>query len=548
MWRKIIVVIIIGGLSFAYASTVSQMKMASDISKKGEPWYAPGVKSGAHILQTVLLSEDFESGVMPAGWTVFNGNNDTCMWSVVPSSGWHSDAMPPDPGNYIAAYDDDACESNPATDEELIAPAVYTGNVGDSAVILIYGFGYQNFMGYDTFAVKVRTHDGTSWSDWQIISLYDYDVGSDAWDSLDLTGFLPADSLQVMFAWWDHRASHWDWYVAIDNVSIGIAPPPPPPPQFYLLYDFDFNESDQGFVHLWPQNDPKACTPDSAVDDWQWGVPTVGPVPGDPTCDNVPLTNCWGTNLNGNYSGTMGTKSASRLVSPCITLPDTCMEGIWLEVCHWYDIETNFDGGNVVLFDPCDPYDGAPTAILPVVSGKAYDGIISTSSYFCACLVDSEPGFTGHAQQWYKSYLDLSFYSGMTIRFGFDFGSDNSVTYPGWYIKWAKVWCLQPPTGTGERSKPIPQSYVLFEARPNPAKDRVEISFAIPEATPVELSIYDVTGRLVNTLLKGRLNAGKHTVTWNRLDAQGKPVPQGVYFYKLKAGEFNAARKFILIR
>lgn len=548
MWRKMLVGIMIMGISVAYAANASQIKIADD-TNKGEAWYAPGVKNGPHILQTTLLSEDFEGGVMPAGWTTSDGNGDGYTWGVIASSAWHPDAMPPNPGDYIAAYDDDAIGSNPATDEELIAPAVYTGNVGDSAVVLIYGFGYQNLAGYDTFAVKVRTHDGSSWGSWQIVSLYDYDVGSDAWDSLDLSGYLPADSLQVMFSWWDHRSSHWDWYVAIDNVLIGVVPPPPPPPQFYLIYDFDFNEADQGFTHLYPANDPKACPPDSAVDDWQWGTPSVvGPTPGDPTCDDVPLTNCWGTNLSGNYSGTGGTKSSSRLVSPSITLPDTCAAGVWLEICHWYDIETNFDGGNAVVFDPPDPYDGAPTAILPVVSGKAYDGIISTSSYFFACLVDSEIGFTGHQAQWYKSYFDLTPYQGQTVRFGFDFGSDNSVTYPGWYIKWARVWCLQPPTGVGEKAQRSAVSFALLEAKPNPTKGVTEISFAIPKTTDVELSIYDVSGRVISTLIKGKLTAGTHTVKWNGLDSQGKKVSQGVYFYKLTTGEFSATKKLILIR
>ena len=136
----------------------------------------------------------------------------------------------------------------------------------------------------------------------------------------------------------------------------------------------------------------------------------------------------------------------------------------------------------------------------------------------------------------------------MTIRFGFDFGSDNSVTYPGWYIKWAKVWCLQPPTGTGERSKPIPQSYVLFEARPNPAKDRVEISFAIPEATPVELSIYDVTGRLVKNLYRGTMTGGSHELHWDGRDFTGHDLPSGLYFVRMHAAGITFSRKMILVR
>ena len=202
MYRKLFVLGLIVSVATLFANN---SKIASDINKKGEPWYASGTKTGFHTLQTILLFEDFETGVLPPGWTTVDGNGDGFTWGVVTSAGWHYNAMPPDPGDYIAAYDDDAIGYNPATDEELITPAVYTGNLTeDSLLILVYGFGYQNLAGYDTFAVKVRSHNGTSWGDWQIVALYDYDVGSSAWDTLDLSSFLPADSVQVMFAWWDH--------------------------------------------------------------------------------------------------------------------------------------------------------------------------------------------------------------------------------------------------------------------------------------------------------------------------------------------------------
>ncbi|HID25365.1 MAG TPA: T9SS type A sorting domain-containing protein [Thermoplasmata archaeon] len=94
----------------------------------------------------------------------------------------------------------------------------------------------------------------------------------------------------------------------------------------------------------------------------------------------------------------------------------------------------------------------------------------------------------------------------------------------------------------------MPTNFALFEAKPNPTKGVTEISFSIPTTTDVELTIYDVSGRLVATLVKGRLNAGTHTATWNGLDSHGRRVAQGVYFYRLRADEFNATKKLLLIR
>ena len=200
-------------------STPEQKKMM-DTPTYGEPIYAPGVKTNLILGRQwqQILFEDFESGSIPVGWTVLDGNSDGYMWQIYATSAWHTNAMPGDSGQYIAAYDDDAIGSNPATEEELIPPA-FSSTIYDS-VSFIYSFGYQNYAGYDTFAVRVRTHDGASWGLWSNLVLYHIDMGSGLWDTLDLSSYLPADSMQVEFNWWDHHASHYDWYVAVDNVEL----------------------------------------------------------------------------------------------------------------------------------------------------------------------------------------------------------------------------------------------------------------------------------------------------------------------------------------
>ncbi|MCK4225624.1 immune inhibitor A, partial [candidate division WOR-3 bacterium] len=172
-----------------------------------------------------VLSEDFESGSIPGDWTVIDGTGDGYMWQIYVTSAWgHSSAVPGDSGLYIVGYDDDAAGTNYATEEELILPVFYSGNYND--VSLTYSFGYQNYAGWDTFSVKLRTHDGVSWSAWNYLVLYDYDVGSNAWDILDLTPYLPADSMQVEFNWMDNYGSS-NWYVSVDNVTIqGFRPTP----------------------------------------------------------------------------------------------------------------------------------------------------------------------------------------------------------------------------------------------------------------------------------------------------------------------------------
>ena len=348
-----------------------------------------------------------------------------------------------------------------------------------------------------------------------------------------------------------HRSHAWHtwaigglwWAFGIDDVEV-MALNGTPPWEYTIIEEFDFNECDGGFVHLCPPNDPNTC-PDG-IDDWQWGMPGYpGPEPGEITCDSVPLTNCWGTILAGNYNNV----SCSRLVSPIVTLPDTC-DSLILEICHWYDIETNYDGGNVVIFDPPDPYDAAP-AMNPISpnGGKLYDGVISSSTSFFACLTDLEDGFMSHmSPPWYQSYFDISMYGGLPIRFGFDFGSDASVTYPGWYIKWARVWCVREPVAVDEDMTKDVHGYILNQAVPNPFTGMTNVSFSLPVGADVDLKVFDASGRVVRTLADGVMPEGSHTVSWDGRDESGVRAPAGIYFYRMQAGQFDAIRKLVLLR
>jgi hypothetical protein len=75
----------------------------------------------------------------------------------------------------------------------------------------------------------------------------------------------------------------------------------------------------------------------------------------------------------------------------------------------------------------------------------------------------------------------------------------------------------------------------LADCRPNPAKGAAEIRFSLPSAGIVELSVYDVSGRLVRSFGRQWLGIGQHTTRWDCADQAGRKVPSGVYFYRLAA-------------
>jgi hypothetical protein len=101
------------------------------------------------------------------------------------------------------------------------------------------------------------------------------------------------------------------------------------------------------------------------------------------------------------------------------------------------------------------------------------------------------------------------------------------------------------PIGTEETDAPSALSYRafrLFQNNPNPFHHSTLISYSLPTTTEVTLSIYDITGRLVETLVNEVQQPGVHQVCWNR-----RTNPSGVYFYRLKAGELVETRKIVVV-
>ncbi|MCP4605554.1 MAG: T9SS type A sorting domain-containing protein, partial [Proteobacteria bacterium] len=74
------------------------------------------------------------------------------------------------------------------------------------------------------------------------------------------------------------------------------------------------------------------------------------------------------------------------------------------------------------------------------------------------------------------------------------------------------------------------------------------ISFALGNPEHVNLAVYDISGRLVRTLVDNKMDAGEQNVIWNGKDSNGQHVASGVYFYKMIAGDFSSTDKMILLK
>ena len=106
------------------------------------------------------------------------------------------------------------------------------------------------------------------------------------------------------------------------------------------------------------------------------------------------------------------------------------------------------------------------------------------------------------------------------------------------------------PVAVDQISPPInlPVTEKLFQNYPNPFNNSTTINFALPSAGNVKLTVYDITGKLVRTLINYNLNAGYHNIVWNGSGDNGLKVASGVYIFKIEAGNFNQKRKMMLLK
>ena len=88
----------------------------------------------------------------------------------------------------------------------------------------------------------------------------------------------------------------------------------------------------------------------------------------------------------------------------------------------------------------------------------------------------------------------------------------------------------------------------LEPARPNPASGAVAFAYSIPQAGRVSLSLFDVGGRRVASLIQGEQPAGRHVVPWDGREATGRAVAPGAYFLRLEAGSDVRSQKVVLTR
>jgi hypothetical protein len=125
----------------------------------------------------------------------------------------------------------------------------------------------------------------------------------------------------------------------------------------------------------------------------------------------------------------------------------------------------------------------------------------------------------------YYYWLEAMFYSGSSEIYGYR--------------------SLNIPFEGGEESPELQLPTLLFPAFPNPFSSQVIIPYRIRDAATVQIDIYDIRGRKIKSLKLNHQKAGSYIQGWDGLNSQGKPLPSGLYFYKMRSGNYNEIRKMI---
>jgi hypothetical protein len=93
-----------------------------------------------------------------------------------------------------------------------------------------------------------------------------------------------------------------------------------------------------------------------------------------------------------------------------------------------------------------------------------------------------------------------------------------------------------------------PFEFALHQNYPNPFNPETNIQFDVAENSDVNVSIFNIMGQKVATLVNGNMDAGIYHIKWNGLSDKGIALPSGMYFYKMKSSEYQSVKKLVLVK
>jgi hypothetical protein len=487
-----------------------------------------------------LLSEGFEAGSMPSGWSAVQNQSpaDSYYWTVGTCSDL-STYTPPSFGTGYAYYnDDDAGSGSPATIEDLASPVIdLTG--GTTSLNLTYGYGYRDYSSAsESLYVQVRFASGGVWSSWTTKNIY---KGSSVSGTavVDLVAHLPADSLQSRWRYDDGNGG-WGYAGAVDNVLVsgthdvllgsGTLTTLP------AAYDdlaATYPRSNWGYIH---------CRKKSAADSVRiqvqyqdggaWALIPDGHLTGNSAgfqsqAEHVTV------NLTGLNTGTYDTVRvvATLLGGSSKASPDPGL----------LSIEAGSSNAN-----PLAVHLASFTAeALPGKVRLAWRTESETECYQWEIGRSPQPGGE------YAVIGNLEGHGTTLEPHDYEF-TDAAPGSGTLYYRLAEVGLSGARTIYGPVSvAPWPTEalvYRLGRPFPNPGPGSVSVGYTLARAGHTVLSVYNILGQEVRRLVDGPQTPDRYLVSWDGRDGRGRQAANGVYVFRLSSGEYHSTAKALLLR
>ncbi len=139
----------------------------------------------------------------------------------------------------------------------------------------------------------------------------------------------------------------------------------------------------------------------------------------------------------------------------------------------------------------------------------------------------------------------------MGLEYVFSKNYDVNVTSKTLQNEMAVLFTTTPPdqyAGTNSPNRIVPARFSLSQNYPNPFNSSTAIVYEVATGGLTELKIFDVTGRLVNTLFSGYRSPGSYRALWTGVDQSGEPAASGIYIIRLSSGGEQESIKTILIK
>ncbi len=249
-----------------------------------------------------------------------------------------------------------------------------------------------------------------------------------------------------------------------------------------------------------------------------------------------------------NYAASGDESGVSRLMAgtdgAASTLAGFLSDSLYLN----YD--PDYETGRSNWLDGVDPVDGY------TVDMTGYSLILDSASQVTAPTGSAEYNVMIHGQQGN---------GGLSAFLAFDAVALNTVPSYHWVgasYYWSTngyaipydaspliaVYELLKATVSVEDGVATPNAFLLKGNYPNPFNPITNIHYILPENTQVKITIYDVLGREVKSLLNAQQTAGEKTIQWNSRNDLGLPVAAGVYLYQIRAGEYVQIKKMLLLK